>query len=102
MAYRNQPFHQTGSTIEVTSGNGSSSAATAIGSEARVLRIRNRDGTNEVKFRLGNGTVAATANTSMGLAAGQTELFGRQGATHIACWGIGGAVIVEVTPGEGI
>ncbi len=107
MASRNRPFHQAADGVIVTSGNNASGAATeiqpgtaAVG-KANVWRIRNRDATNSVNIRMGDSTVQA-ANVGPSLSPGQTELFDRVGATHLAAWGIGGVVSVEVVPGEGI
>lgn len=107
MASRNRPFHQTAPGVLVASGNGATGAAVEIQSgtlssaKSNVWRIRNRDATNSVNIKMGDATVAAV-NTGPSLSPGQTELFDRCGATHLAAWGIGGVVSVEVVPGEGI
>jgi len=107
MSSRNRPFHQTAAGVIVTSGNNASGAATEVqagtisAEKSNVWRVRNRDATNSVNIRLGDSTVQAT-NTGPSLSPGQTELFDRVGATHLAAWGIGGVVSVEVVPGEGI
>lgn len=107
MSSRNRPFHQSADGVLVTSGNGATGTATEIQAgtasvgKANVWRIRNRDATNSVNIRMGDSDVEAT-DTGPSLSPGQTELFDRVGATHLAAWGIGGVVVVEVVPGEGI
>ena len=107
MSSRNRPFHQSAAGVLVTSGNGATGAATEVqagtdsAGKANVWRIRNRDATNSVNIKMGDSAVAAV-NTGPSLSPGQTELFDRVGATHLAAWGIGGVVVVEVVPGEGI